>query len=111
MNKRTRKVLDEYAKEHRAEWVADDKREQNLVLSRMSEGAHLYVADQPDGPTGDVRYWTANLATSRDANGHQIMGRDLQALRDQGLILYDRSTDKFVLTDRGREAANRLSKA
>ena len=109
MNKRTRKAVEEYAKEHRAEWMADDKREQSLVLSRMNEGAHLYVADQPDGPTGDVRYWTANLGTSRDVRGHNITGRALKALHEQGLIVYDRSKDEFALTQKGHETANHLT--
>lgn len=81
-----------------------DRIEQHLVLKRMSEGAHLYVGDQPYGPDSDVYAWTANLGVNKDALERTVMGRDLKKMKERHWIRYDRALDEFLLTEDGRNA-------
>jgi hypothetical protein len=84
-----------------------DRIEQRLILRRMSDGARLYIADQPYGPDSDVYTWTASLTTEgRDRGGRQVMGRDLKAMQERHWITYNRALDEFTLTDDGRAMAN-----
>ena len=85
-----------------------DRLEQQFILQRMKNGAHLYVADQPYGPDSDKYTWTASLTSSaiRNLGGRQVMGRDLKTMQERHWIAYDRALDEFILTDDGRAVAN-----
>jgi hypothetical protein len=103
MNKRTAKKISQLMNEGlREKYEADDRRIQHHTLKRMSEGAHLYIGDQPDGPDSDVYTWTANLGMSKDAFEGKVMGRDLKKMQEHHLIRYDRHVDEFLLTEDGR---------
>jgi hypothetical protein len=89
----------------RGQYVADDRLIQLQTLQRLSEGAHLYVGDQPGGQDSDVSMWTANLGMSKDALEITVVGRDLKKMQERNLIRYDRNLDEFVLTEDGRATA------
>ena len=103
MNKRTAKKISQLMNEGlREKYEADDHFIQHHTLKRMSEGAHLYVGDQPGGPDSDVYTLTANLGMSKDAIEGMVMGRDLKKMQERHLIRYDRHVDEFLLTEDGR---------
>lgn len=97
------KALQEYEEKLKKQYEAEDIIEQHLVLKRMSEGAHLYVGDQPYGPDSDVYAWTANLGVSKDAFERIVVGRDLKKMKARHWIRYDRILNEFLLTDDGRK--------
>lgn len=106
MNKRTAKKISQLMDEGlREKYEADDRLIQLNTLKRMSEGAHLYVGDQPYGPDSDVYAWTANLGMSKEALEEIVMGRDLKKMQERHLIRYDRYLDEFLLTEEGRVLA------
>ena len=103
MNKRTAKKISQILDDGlREQYEADDRRILWHTLKRMSEGAHLYIGDQPGGQDSDVYTWTANLGMSKDAFEGMVMGRDLKKMQELHLIRYVRNLDEFVITDDGR---------
>ncbi len=108
MKKKTSHLMND---ELRKKYEAEDRIEQHLVLRRMSEGAHLYVGDQPLGPDSDVNAWTANLGLSKDAFERIVVGRDLKKMKARHWIRYDRILDEFLLTDDGRQESQAYERA
>ena len=103
MNKRTAKKISQMLDDGlREQYEADDRRILSHTLKRMSEGAHLYIEDQPGGHESDVYTWTARLGMSKDALEGRVMGRDLKKMQERHLLRYDRNLDEFTLTDDGR---------
>lgn len=66
----------------------EDRIEQHVVLKRMCEGDHLYVEDQPEGPSSDVYTWTAVLGTDKDKPERRVVGRDLKKMQTRHWIRY-----------------------
>jgi|GEM_PF-6361339 hypothetical protein len=108
---RKSKALQQHEEELKKKYEVEDRIEQHLVLRRMSEGAHLYVGDQPYGPDSDVNAWTANLGVDKNAFERRVVGRDLKKMQARHWITYNRILDEFLLTDDGRQESQAYERA